>query len=261
MSVRARLFPVLALLLAAATAIALTVALPGPGRGRGQRQPGLGERHLPGQRAGQRRRLPAAAPSTWAAQLHLGRRPAPQPPGRLQRRQRQPAPWNPNANNVVRALKVSPGGPGCTWAGTSSAVGGAARSRVASLSPTSGAAFGWSPYVNDQRQGDHHLQQRLHGVRGRRLRLGRRGRPGRHLAAFNATSGALTSLKPSISNGTGTSPPCWPWTSPPTATPSTSPATSPWSTAPRAATRPRCRAASAPCGPGARPRPPTSSPT
>jgi hypothetical protein len=57
--------------------------------------------------------------------------------------------WNPNANNVVRALKVSPAGTRVYVGGDFSAVGGAARSRVAALSPSSGAAFGWSPYVND----------------------------------------------------------------------------------------------------------------
>jgi trimeric autotransporter adhesin len=110
--------------------------------------------------------------------------------------------WNPNANGVVRALKVSPAGTRVYVGGDFSTVGGAVRSRVAALSPTSGAAFGWSPYVNDQ------VKSITTSNSGSTVYVGgdfdsAEGAGRRHLAAFNATSGNLTSLKPTISNGTG----------------------------------------------------------
>ena len=110
--------------------------------------------------------------------------------------------WNPNANNVVRALKVSPAGTRVYVGGDFSAVGGAARSRVAALSPSSGAAFGWSPYVNDS------VKAVTTSNSGATVYVGgdfdsAEGAGRRHLASFNATSGNLTSLKPSISNGAG----------------------------------------------------------
>ena len=60
-------------------------------------------------------------------------------------------PWNPNANAgaVIRALKVSPAGTRVYVGGDFSVVGGALRSRVAALDPTSGVALSWDPYVND----------------------------------------------------------------------------------------------------------------
>ncbi|HJW64137.1 MAG TPA: hypothetical protein VJ849_11610, partial [Actinomycetes bacterium] len=111
--------------------------------------------------------------------------------------------WNPNANNVVRALKVSPAGTRVYVGGDFSAVGGVARSRVAALNPTSGAAFGWSPYVNDQ------VKAITTSNSGSTVYVGgdfdsAEGAGRRHLAAFNATSGNIsTTFKPSISNGTG----------------------------------------------------------
>ncbi|HKP99810.1 MAG TPA: hypothetical protein VJ735_05715 [Actinomycetes bacterium] len=111
-------------------------------------------------------------------------------------------PWNPNANNIVRALKISPAGTRVYVGGDFSAVGGAARSRVAALSPSSGAAFGWSPYVNDQ------VKAVTTSNSGATVYVGgdfdsAEGAGRQRLASFNATSGNLTSLKPNISNGAG----------------------------------------------------------
>jgi trimeric autotransporter adhesin len=199
MSVRARLFPVLALLLAAATAIALTVALPGPAGAVVSANPDDGTCEANG-------RVNAVA--YLGGTVYLG--------GSFTSvdgtaRNRLAAcdaatgnllSWNPNANNVVRALKVSPAGTRVYVGGDFSAVGGAARSRVAALNPTSGAAFSWSPYVNDQ------VKAITTSNSGATVYLGgdfdsAEGAGRRHLASFNATSGNLTSLKPTISNGTG----------------------------------------------------------
>jgi trimeric autotransporter adhesin len=202
MTLRARPHPLLALLLSVATALALTVALSGPAgavvsttpdwggssqcqtNGRVNAVAYLGGTIYLGGSFTQvnnttRNRL-AACNATTGALL----------------------PWNPSANNVVRALKVSPAGTRVYVGGDFSTVGGAVRSRVAALSPTSGAAFGWSPYVNDQ------VKSITTSNSGSTVYVGgdfdsAEGAGRRHLAAFNATSGNLTSLKPTISNGTG----------------------------------------------------------
>lgn len=202
MTLRERPHPLLALLLTVATALALTVALPGPAgavvsttpdwggssqcqtNGRVNAVAYLGGTIYLGGSFTQvnnttRNRL-AACNATTGALL----------------------PWNPNANNVVRALKVSPAGTRVYVGGDFSAVGGAARSRVAALSPSSGAAFGWNPYVNDQ------VKSITTSNSGSTVYAGgdfdsAEGAGRHHLAAFNATSGNLTSLKPTISNGTG----------------------------------------------------------
>jgi hypothetical protein len=110
--------------------------------------------------------------------------------------------WNPNANGVVRALKVSPAGTRVYVGGDFTVVAGVSRARVAALSPSSGGAFGWSPYVNNS------VKAITTSTTGSTVYVGgdfssaeAAGRS--RLAAFNATSGNLTSLKPSISNGAG----------------------------------------------------------
>jgi trimeric autotransporter adhesin len=207
MGARTRLFPALALPLAAATAIALTVALPGPARaivsdnpddptcetnGRVNAVAYLGGTIYIGGSFTQvrncggdptvvtRNRLAAFDAATGALRTS----------------------WNPSANGVVRALKVSPAGTRIYVGGDFSTVGGAVRARVAALSPTSGNAFGWSPYVNDS------VKSITTSNSGATVYVGgdftsAEGAGRRHLAAFNATSGNLTSLKPNVSNGTG----------------------------------------------------------
>jgi hypothetical protein len=200
MTLRARPHPLLALLLTVATALALTVALSGPARAVVSANPDDGTCQTDDGRVNAvvylggtiylggsftsvdgttRNRLAACDAATGNL---LG--------------------WNPNANGVIRALKVSPAGTRVYVGGDFSAVGGAARSRIAALSPTSGAAFNWSPYINDS------VKSITTSNSGATVYAGgdfdsAEGAGRRHLAAFNATSGNLTSLKPTISNGTG----------------------------------------------------------
>lgn len=202
MAVRARLFPALALLLAVASAVALSVALPGPAGAVVSTTPDWGGTS----QCQTNGRVNAVA--YLGGTVYLG--------GSFTQvnnttRNRLAAcdaatgnllSWNPNANGVVRALKVSPAGTRVYVGGDFSAVGGAARSRVAALNPTSGAAFGWNPYVNNS------VKSITTSNSGATVYVGgdftsAEGAGRRHLAAFNATSGNLTSLKPTISNGTG----------------------------------------------------------
>jgi hypothetical protein len=111
--------------------------------------------------------------------------------------------WNPNANGVVRALKVSPAGTRVYAGGDFTAVGGASRARIAALSPTGGNAFGWSPYINDSVKAITTSNSGATVYAGGDFNSAE-GAGRRHLAAFNATSGSLSaSFKPSVSNGAG----------------------------------------------------------
>jgi trimeric autotransporter adhesin len=111
--------------------------------------------------------------------------------------------WNPGANGVVRALKVSPAGTRVYVGGDFSRVAGVARARIAALSPSSGNAFGWNPYVNDS------VKAITTSNSGSTVYAGgdftsAEGAGRRHLAAFAATSGTLRSaFRPNVSNGAG----------------------------------------------------------
>jgi trimeric autotransporter adhesin len=200
MTMRSRLLPLAALLLAVATAIAASVALSGPAGAVVSDDPDDGTCETNGRvyavaylggtiflggsftavDGTARNRLAACDAATGNL---LG--------------------WNPGANGVVRALKVSPAGTRVYVGGDFTAVGGAARARVAALSPSSGGAFGWSPYVNDS------VKAVTTSTTGATVYVGgdfdsAEGAGRRRLAAFNATSGNIsTTFKPSISNGTG----------------------------------------------------------
>jgi trimeric autotransporter adhesin len=111
--------------------------------------------------------------------------------------------WNPGANNVVRALKVSPAGTRVYVGGDFSRVAGVARARIAALSPSSGNAFGWNPYINDS------VKAITTSNSGATVYAGgdftsSEGAGRRRLAAFGATSGNLSSgFRPNVSNGSG----------------------------------------------------------
>ena len=191
-----------ALVLAVATALALSYPPPRQAGAIVSATPNWVTRHSARPTAASTPWPTWATPSTWAAsftqvngQTLAGWPPATPPPAGL-------LGWNPSANGVVRALKVSPPGPGCTWAGDFTAVGGASRAG-GRLSPTSGGAFGWSPYVNDS------VKAVTTSNSGATVYVGgdfdsAEGAGRRRLAAFNATSGNIsTTFKPSVSNGTG----------------------------------------------------------
>jgi hypothetical protein len=111
--------------------------------------------------------------------------------------------WNPGANGVVHALKVSPAGTRVYVGGDFTRVAGVARARIAALSPSSGGAFGWNPYINDS------VKAITTSNSGATVYAGgdftsSEGAGRRHLAAFGATSGNLSSrFKPNVSNGGG----------------------------------------------------------
>ena len=200
MTLRARRFPVLALFLAVATALAVALAFTRPAvaivspnpdsfcqtnNGRVNAVAYLGSTlYLGGSFTsvnGQPRNRLAACDASTGALL----------------------PWNPSANNVVRALKVSPAGTRVYVGGDFTVVAGVSRARIAALSPSSGNAFGWSPYINDS------VKAITTSNSGSTVYAGgdfdsAEGAGRRHLAAFNATSGNLSAgFKPGVSNGTG----------------------------------------------------------
>jgi hypothetical protein len=200
MTLRARRLPVLALFLAVATAIAVSLAFARPAAAVVSANPDDGTPETNG-------RVNAVA--YLGGTVYLG--------GSFtsvdgQTRNRLAAfdaasgnllSWNPNANGVVRALKVSPAGTRVYVGGDFSTIGGLARARVAAVHPTTGAAFAWNPYVNDS------VKSVTTSRSGATVYVGgdfesAAGAGRRHLAAFNATTGNLsTTFKPNVSNGTG----------------------------------------------------------
>jgi beta-propeller uncharacterized protein DUF5122 len=112
-------------------------------------------------------------------------------------------PWNPNANGTVFALKVSPAGSRVYAGGDFTVVAGVGRARLAALNPSSNGAFAWKPYVNDT------VKAVTTSNSGATVYAGgdfdsAAGAGRRHLAAFSATSAKLsTTFKPNLSNGTG----------------------------------------------------------
>jgi hypothetical protein len=200
MAVRARLFPALALLLAVVSAVALSVALSGPAGAVVSANPDDGTCDANDGRVN--------AVAYLGGTVYLGGSFTSvdgQPRNRLAACDAASGnllSWNPSANGVVRALKVSPAGTRIYVGGDFTVVDGVSRARVAAIHPTSGNAFGWSPYVNNS------VKSITTSNSGATVYVGgdftsAEGAGRRHLAAFNATSGNLTSLKPTISNGTG----------------------------------------------------------
>ncbi|HSK36043.1 MAG TPA: hypothetical protein VLA80_04845 [Actinomycetota bacterium] len=200
MAVRARLVPALALLLAVASAVALSVALSGPAGAVVSANPDDGTCDANDGRVN--------AVAYLGGTVYLGGSFTSvdgQPRNRLAACDAASGnllSWNPSANGVVRALKVSPAGTRIYVGGDFTVVDGVSRARVAAIHPTSGNAFGWSPYVNNS------VKSITTSNSGATVYVGgdftsAEGAGRRHLAAFNATSGNLTSLKPTISNGTG----------------------------------------------------------
>jgi hypothetical protein len=203
MTLRTRLFPLAALLLAVATAVAASLAFSGPAGAIVSADPDWGG----SSQCQANGRVNAVA--YLGGTIYLG--------GSFTQvngttRNRLAAcdaatgnllSWNPNANGVVRALAVSPAGTRVYAGGDFTVVGGASRARVAALNPTSGAAFAWNPYVNDS------VKAITTSTTGSTVYVGgdftsAEGAGRRHLAAFNATSGNIsTTFKPNVSNGTG----------------------------------------------------------
>ena len=127
---------------------------PRPGRpGDRQRQPG--RRHLRDQRAGQRRRLPGRH-HLPRRQLHLGRRVGPQPAGRPRRRHRQPpCPGTPSANGGRPRPQGPPAG---TWVYVGGDFTAAATSSPGRRpQPDQRRRLRLGPVRQQERQGDHHL--------------------------------------------------------------------------------------------------------
>ena len=107
-------------------------------------------------------------------------------------------PWNPGANNTVRALAVSPAGTRVYAGGAFTSAGGATRYRVAALDPTSGAALNWAPYVNDDVKAITTSNSGAHVYLGGDF-TSVAGAGRRHLADVGASSGALSrSFKPDV---------------------------------------------------------------
>ena len=109
-------------------------------------------------------------------------------------------PWNPGANDFVRALTVSIDGKTIYIGGDFTTLGGAARSRLAAeatISPTSTTTTGtlraWNPAADEAVYAITQLGGRVY-LGGNFLHISGRGRP--RLASVAASSGALTGWHP-----------------------------------------------------------------
>ena len=106
-------------------------------------------------------------------------------------------PWNPGANNDVRALTVSPDGSTVYAGGLFTTLGGSKRNRLGSVT-SGGALTTWNPNANNE--------VRALAIAGTRLYVGGRfttiaGASRSRLAAFSLATGALdTGWKPSANN-------------------------------------------------------------
>ncbi len=109
-------------------------------------------------------------------------------------------PWNPGANDFVRALTVSIDGKTIYIGGDFTTLGGAARSRLAAeatISPasttTTGSLRAWRPAADEAVYAITQLGGRVY-LGGNFLHIGGRGRP--RLAAVAASSGTLIGWQP-----------------------------------------------------------------
>jgi trimeric autotransporter adhesin len=114
-------------------------------------------------------------------------------------------PWNPGANNFVRALAVSTDGKTIYIGGDFTSLGGAARTRLAAeaaITPasttTTGSLRAWKPSADGSVYTITQLGARVY-VGGTFLHVSGHGRP--RLAAVAATSGALSGWHPKADAG------------------------------------------------------------
>ena len=227
MTLRARPLPVLALLLAAATALALSVALQRPAAALVSADPDDGTCETNG-------RVNAVA--YMGGTLYLGGSftqvdgTGPQPAGRLRRLHRRPAPLEPGRQRRRQGAQGDPRrDQGVRGRGLHRGSAGLVRARVAAISPTSGACLRLRPVREQTASRPSRPPAAAPPSTSAATSTSAEGVGRRHLAAFNAISGAsghhLQAER--LQRHRQLRARCCPWTSPPTTRPSTSAATSP----------------------------------